>query len=55
MIVTGTWLETGAFATGDVIAEVGALLSVEAVAATSPACRVAGCACMSARRLTVAC
>jgi uncharacterized protein YbaA (DUF1428 family) len=55
VIVTGTRLERVAFAAGEVIEEVGALVSVEAVAATSPDCKVAGCACMSARILTVAC
>ncbi len=38
-----------------VIATVGAALSLLAVAATSPLCRVAGCTPMSARKLTVAC
>src|SRR4051794_16946738 len=40
---------------GDVIAEDGAVVSVDALAATSPAVRVAGCAPMSANRFTVAC
>ena len=40
---------------GDVIADVGALVSVDAVAAVRPACSVAGCTPMSANRFTVAC
>src|SRR5690349_8475110 len=35
--------------------QVGGVLSVDAVTATSPECRVAGCAFMSASRFTVAC
>src|SRR4051812_13533975 len=40
---------------GEVIVAVGAVWSVVAVAATSPVCRVDGCAFMSASRFTVAC
>src|SRR5262249_21465397 len=40
---------------GETIVEVGAVVSVDAVAATSPAWRVAGCTPMSANRFTVAC
>ena len=42
-------------AAGDVIVEVGGVLSLDAVAGVSAPCSVAGCAPMSARRLTVAC
>jgi hypothetical protein len=44
-----------ALAPGEVITVVGATVSVEAVAASSPLISVAGCACMSASRFTVAC
>jgi hypothetical protein len=52
-----TWLFgwTVLLAAGAVIVEPGALASVDALAATSPDCSVAGCAPMSARRLSVAC
>lgn len=40
---------------GEVIVAVGAVWSVVSVAATSPLCRVEGCAPISAIRLTVAC
>ena len=46
---------TVAPAAGAVMADVGGVVSVVAAAATSPDCKVAGCAPMSARRLTVAC
>src|SRR6266516_473556 len=39
---------------GEVIAAVGATRSVETLAALSPLTNVLGCACMSARRLTIA-
>src|SRR5213078_4804543 len=42
-------------AVGDVIVDVGAATSVEAVAATRPDCSEPGSACISAKRLTVAC
>src|SRR6266851_2091316 len=42
-------------APGDVIADVGGVWSVEAVAATRPGCIVVGWAPMSASRLSVAC
>ncbi len=54
-MVVGVPLDTVAPEAGAVIAEVGAVVSVEAVAATRPACNVAGWACMSASRFTVAC
>src|SRR5215475_7507010 len=40
---------------GDVIAEVGAVASADAVAAVRPGISVVGCAPMSANRFTVAC
>ena len=40
---------------GVLIVATGPVVSVDAVAATRPVIRVAGCAFMSARRLTVAC
>jgi hypothetical protein len=42
-------------AAGEAIVEVGGVVSVEAVAATRPDCRVAGWTRISANRLTVAC
>src|SRR6185503_2677384 len=42
-------------AAGAVIVDVGAVVSVVAVATDSGACRFAGCTFMSANRLTVAC
>ena len=40
---------------GEVTADVGGVVSAEAVAATRPPCRLAGCAPMSASTFTVAC
>ena len=54
-MVTGLPFETVAPAAGEVMAAVGAVVSVEAVAATSPDCSVTGCTPMSANRLIVAC
>src|ERR1700730_13122110 len=42
-------------AAGEAMVDVGGCVSVEAEAATRPGCNVAGCAPMSANRLTVAC
>ena len=55
MIVTVDPTVKLALLTGDVIVDVGAVTSVEAVARTRPGLSVAGCAFMSASRLTVAC
>src|SRR2546427_2569637 len=41
--------------TGETIVDVGAVVSVDAVAATRPAVRLPGCTPMSANKLTVAC
>ncbi len=48
-------LPSAAVAGGEVSVAVGFVVSVEAEADTRPLCRVAGCAPMSANRLTVAC
>src|SRR5204863_9241022 len=40
---------------GNVIVDVGEVVSVEGVASRRPDCSDPGCSCMSARRLTVAC
>src|SRR4051812_16085510 len=48
-------LRTEAPGAGEVIVVVGGVVSVDAVAPTSPLISVAGCAPMSARMLTVAC
>ena len=53
--VTGAPTDRLAPAAGEVMADVGAVVSVEAVAATSPGRSVVGCTPMSANRLTVAC
>ena len=55
LMVTGAPSEKVAPGDGEVIAEVGGVVSVEGVAAVSPAISVAGCALMSARTFTVAC
>jgi hypothetical protein len=53
--VTFAPLAAEAPAAGDVTVAVGPVASVDAVAATSPLIRVAGCTFMSASRFTVAC
>ena len=55
VIVTGVPTWTTVPAAGEVIVDVGAVVSVEAVAATRPDCSESGCTPMSANRLTVAC
>ena len=55
LIVTAVPLPTIASSSGAVMAAVGGVVSVDADARTSPSCSVAGCASMSASRLTVAC
>src|SRR6266566_8853030 len=55
VIVTVVPSEMLAPAAGDVIVDVGAVVSVDAVAAVSPEISVEGCAPMSANRLTVTC
>src|ERR1700694_1798863 len=55
LIDTALFACTVAAAWGEVIADVGAVVSVDFAAATSPAWIVAGCTPMSAKRLTVAC
>src|SRR4051794_28316508 len=54
-IVVGVPSAMTAPAEGEEIEDVGAEASVDAVVAVRPAMSVAGCACMSASRLTVAC
>src|SRR5215467_7518987 len=55
LIVMGTPNSITAPGTGDVIVDVGAVVSLDAVALTTPGMRLPGCAPMSAKRLTVAC
>ena len=56
LMVTADPFERLAFCAGDVIVEVGAVASVDGVAAVSPAINEAGCTLpMSANRFTVAC
>ena len=56
-LATVTWLFEGSMAptAGDVMTDIGARESVDAVAPMSPAMSVAGCTPMSANRLMVAC
>ena len=54
LTVSGWPTGTVAPSAGDEMVDVGAVVSLLAVAADSPDCRVAGCTPMSANRLTVA-
>ena len=54
-MITGVKAETVAPSAGEMTSETGAVTSADAEAGTSPACSVAGCTPMSAKRFTVAC